>query len=84
MACPGMEEIVSWCLSGQAVVWTTWAIIAALLLLASMVFNLFPDYSSPHSWCALSLLLQIHQTQALRNVRSSGCLKVALALSKPH
>ena len=36
----------------QAVVWTTWAIIAALLLLASMVFNLFPDYASQHSWCA--------------------------------
>jgi hypothetical protein len=39
----------------QVVVWTTWAIIATLLLLGTAVFNLFPDYASQTSWCASAL-----------------------------
>lgn len=34
----------------QALVWTTWALIGLLLLLAVLVFNSFPDYRSQKSW----------------------------------
>ncbi|CAL8465267.1 g4802 [Coccomyxa elongata] len=35
---------------GRALVWTTWALIGILLVLAIMVFNSFPDYRSQKSW----------------------------------
>jgi hypothetical protein len=36
----------------QAFVWTTWAIIAVMLILGLLVFNAFPDYTSQRSWYA--------------------------------
>ncbi|PSC75585.1 eukaryotic translation initiation factor 5A-2 [Micractinium conductrix] len=33
-----------------ALVWCTWALIAALLLLLVLTYNIFPDYTDPKSW----------------------------------
>lgn len=31
-------------------VWSTWALLAGILLLLFVTYNLFPDYSDPKSW----------------------------------
>ena len=41
-------------LCGQAICWTTWAIIGVLVVLGLLVFNSFPDYGSQHSWYDIS------------------------------
>ena len=34
----------------QALVWCTWALIAVLLLLLVLTYNLFPEFDDPRSW----------------------------------
>ena len=38
-----------WC---QAVVWTTWVIVAVILLMVISTYNMFPNYKDQKSWHA--------------------------------
>ena len=37
----------------QAVVWTTWVIVAVILLMVISTYNMFPNYKDQESWRAL-------------------------------
>ena len=39
----------------QAVVWTTWVIVAVILLMVFSTYNMFPNYKDQESWRAAPL-----------------------------
>lgn len=50
---PGVECTLCWRV--QAVVWTTWVIVAVILLMVISTYNMFPNYEDQKSWHAALL-----------------------------
>ena len=41
----------------QVIIWTTWVLIAGLIMLVMLSYNIFPDYQDQRTWCDLGLVV---------------------------